>query len=299
MAELNCHNFGGHYAGHYPLASPRLNVHNANHYGFCIDTNTHNQLNTSVTDLPVHPDAGNIVFWTCRCQLPFDNCGVDASLVDNTSVLFILDFIESLDVVNSYQVVFVHNLRDHSSGFYYIYQDNDSSVFLHIYRDKDLGPFQVVGSSLTNVVFCNQTLAVDVNVDLTPNQIFDDYKKDLWSRVNYNMDYTQYIEAINNELCISMDLQPSEVDLEVLDTPNDAIATVNIPNSITALLDTNTIRTPQIDHDVYIPSKTVGFLSHEDTSFEFIGPDRPPVSLACGSNLHDIFSNIHTNIWYS
>ena len=117
LAALNCDNYWGHYAGHYPLVSPRMNVHNANLYGFCIDTNTHNQLNTSVTDLPAHPDVGHIVFLTCRCQLLFDNCSVNASLVDNTSVLCILDFIDSLDVVNTYQVVFVHDTRGHSSGF--------------------------------------------------------------------------------------------------------------------------------------------------------------------------------------
>ena len=165
LAELNCHDYWGHYAGHYPLASPRLNVHIANHYGFCIDTNTYNQLNTSVTDFSVHPDAGNTVFLTCICHVPFDNCSVDVSLVDNTSVLCILDFIESLDAVNIYQVVFVHDLRGHSSGFYYIYQDNDSSMFLHTYCNKDLGPFQVVGSSLANVVFCNHTLAVNANIN--------------------------------------------------------------------------------------------------------------------------------------
>ena len=72
-----------------------------------------------------------------------------------------------------------------------MYQDNVDSVFLHICHDKDLGPFQVIGSSLAKVVFRNQTLGVDLNVDLTPNQIFDDYEKDIWSRVNYSMDYTQ------------------------------------------------------------------------------------------------------------
>ena len=143
-------------------------------------------------------------------------------------------------------------------------------------------------------MFCNQTLAVDLNVDLTPNQVFHDYKKDLWSRVNYNMDYTQYIEAIIDELCISMDLQPSEVDLQVLDAPNDTTATVHIPNSITALLDTDTIRTFQVDNDAYIPSKTVGLLSHEDTSFEFIGPDRPPVCIVSVEKCIEIANIIRT-----
>ena len=160
MAAPKCDNYWGHYAGQYSLVSPRVNVHNTNHYGFCIDTNTHNQLNTSVTD---HPDAGFTVFLTFKCQLRFNNCSVDVSLVDNTSVFCILDFIESLDVVNTCQVVFVHDPRGHSSGFYYIYQDNDSSVFLHTYRDKDLGPFQVVGSSLVKVMFCNETSAVVLN----------------------------------------------------------------------------------------------------------------------------------------
>ena len=93
-----------------------------------------------------------LCFLTCKCQLPFKNCSVDVSLADNTPVFCTLDFIESLDVVNTCQVV-----RGHSSGFYYIYQDNVNSVHLHKYCAKDLGPFQVVGSSLANVMFCNQT----------------------------------------------------------------------------------------------------------------------------------------------
>ena len=40
-------------------------------------------------------------------------------------------------------------------------------------------PFQVVDSSLANIMFCNQTLRVGLNVNLTPNQVFDDYKKGL------------------------------------------------------------------------------------------------------------------------
>ena len=128
----------------------------------------------------------------------------------------------------------------------------------------------------------------------TQNQVFDDYKKDLWSHVHHNMDYIQYIEAIIDKLCISMDLQPSEVDLQVFDAPNDAIDTVDIPNSITALLDTNTTRTIQIDHDAYISSKTVGFLSHKDTSFEFIGPDRPPVCIDSVEKCIEIANIIRT-----
>ena len=108
------------------------------------------------------------------------------------------------------------------------------------------------------------------------------------------MDYTQYIETIIDELCISMDIQPPMVDFQALDTLNDATDTAHIPNSITALLDADTIRTSQVDHDVYIPSKTMGFLSHEDTLFEFFGPDRPPVCIDSVEKCIEIANIIRT-----
>ena len=57
-----------------------------------------------------------------------------------------------------------------------------------------------------------------------------------------------------------MDLQPSRVDFQALDALNDATDITHIPNSITALLDADTIRSSKADHDVYIPSKKWGFL---------------------------------------
>ena len=173
---LNCENYWGHYAGYLSHGSPTMNVHNTNHYSSCIDTNICHQLNTSVTDVSAHPDVGNIVFVTCKCQLPSRNCNVDVSLADSTPVLCTLDFIESLDTAHTYQVVFVHDPRGCISGFYYMYQNDVDIICLHVCHDKDLGPFQVIDSKLAEVVFCNQTLPVDLNVDLTPKQVFDDYK---------------------------------------------------------------------------------------------------------------------------
>ena len=93
------------------------------------------------------------------------------------------------------------------------------------------------------------------------------------------MDYTQYIETIIDELCRFMDLQTHKAELQVLDAQNDATDVPLVPNSITALLGNDTAKPAQVDHDAYIPSKTVGFLSHENKNFEFIGPDRPPVCI--------------------
>ena len=139
---------------------------------------------------------GGIVFVACKCQLPSKDCNVDISLGDSTSVLCTLDFIESLDTAHAYQVVFVHDPRDCSSGFYYMYLKSFDTICLYKCLNEDLGPFQVVNSKLAKVVFCNQTLPVDLNVNLTPSQLIDDYKKDLWSRINHSRDYTQYIETI-------------------------------------------------------------------------------------------------------
>ena len=70
-------------------------------------------------------------------------------------------------------------------------------------------------------MFCNQTLPLDLSTNLTPNQVFDDYKKDLWSHVNHNMGYTQYIETIIDDLCAVTDLETHMTDHQVLDALND------------------------------------------------------------------------------
>ena len=113
---------------------------------------------------------------------------VDTSLAGNIPVLSTLDLIVSLDLADTCQVVFLHDPRGHRSGIYNMYQGYLDNKFLYICHDGDLGSMQVIGSSLANIVFCNQTLGVDVH--LTLKQVFDDYKNDLWSCVNHNMDYT-------------------------------------------------------------------------------------------------------------
>ena len=278
MEALNCESYWCCYAGYLPQGSSTMNVHNANHYSYCIDTNIHHQSNTSVTDVSAHPDVGNIVVVTCKCQLLSRDYNVDVSLADSISVLCTFDFIESLDTAHTYQVVFVHNPRGRSSGFYCMYQNEVDIICFHVCHDEDLGPFQVIDRKLVRDVF-NQTLPVDLNVDLTPDQVFDDYKKDLWSHVNHSMDYTQYIETIVDNLCTFMDLQIHKADLQALDAPNDATDIALIRHSIAALLGDGIIKPSQVDHNAYIPSKTVGFLSHENIFFEFIGPDRPPVCI--------------------
>ena len=153
MEALNCGNFWGYYAGYLPQSSPTMNVYNTNHYGSCIDTNIHRQLNTGVADVLAPLDVGSIVFMACKCQLPFKDCHVDISLDDSTPVLCTLDFIESLNTAHTYQVVFVHYPRGLSSGFYYMYQESVDTICLYVCHDENLGPFQVSDSKLVKVVF--------------------------------------------------------------------------------------------------------------------------------------------------
>ena len=56
-----------HYAGH-PQVNLCFNVYNNDQYGFYIDTNTYHRLNTNVTDVSVHPDVSNTIFWSCHCH---------------------------------------------------------------------------------------------------------------------------------------------------------------------------------------------------------------------------------------
>ena len=110
--------------------SPCLNVDNSSHYGSSIDTNIYHHWNTSITDVFAHPDVGSNLFSFCKCQSLFNDCNVDTSLAVSDPVLCTLDFVESLDVVDTCQVVFRHDPRGHNSGFYQIYQNNVHTVCL-------------------------------------------------------------------------------------------------------------------------------------------------------------------------
>ena len=279
LANLNCGNYRGHYVDHHVQASSCMNVNSSNHYSFSIDTNICHQENTNVSDVTMHPDAGSNVFLFCKCQSLCNDANIDASLAVNEPVLCTLDFIESLDVIDTCQVVFLHYPRGHSSGFYQLFQNDVHIICLDVCLDKDIGPFQVCDRCVVNVSFCNHLSNHNSDSDLTPKQALDDYRKDIGSRNSYNLTYTQYIEAIIDKLCVCMDLQADTSKPQPSDASSDATDMTHIPNSFTALLHDETTTAPQVDHDAYIPSKTVGFLSHEDTVFEFIGPDRPPVHI--------------------
>ena len=100
-------------------------------------------------------------------------------------------FFEFLDSTDKLQVVIVHDPRGYSSGFYYSFQDCVGNFFRHTCCVSNIDPMRVVGSRLANVVFCERGLSPDMNVDLTPNQVYDDYKNESWTCVNYNMNYAQ------------------------------------------------------------------------------------------------------------
>ena len=185
----------------------------------------------------------------------------------------------SFSIDTNCQVVFLHDPRGHSSGFYQIFQSDVHIICLDACLDKDIGPFQVLDRCVVNVIFCNHLCNHNLDSDLTPKQALDDYRKDIELRNSHNMTYTQHIQTIIDELCVCMDLQPDTSKSQSSDALNDAMDMTYIPNSINALLHVETAITPTVDRDAYIPSKTVGFLSHEDTVFEFIGPDRPPVRI--------------------
>ena len=240
FVSLNCINYGGHYAGCHFQTSPCQSVDNSNHYGFSIDTNIYHQWNTSIADAVAHPDAGSNVFFFCKCQSPCNDGNVDASLVVNDPVMCTLDFIQSMDVVDMCQVVFLHDPRGYNSGFYQMYYNDVHVACLDTYFDRDLGPFQVIDRCVDKVVFCSHTLHYDLDCDLTAKQVADDYRKDLWARDNHSMSYTEYIETIIDRLCILMDSHSLKDDLHPSDTPNDAIGITHVPNSITALLDVDT-----------------------------------------------------------
>ena len=256
FATINCVHYGGHYVGGHFQTSLGQNVNNSNHYGLSIDTNICHQRNTSIADAVVHPDAGNNVFLCCKCQSPCNDGNVDTC-----------------------QVVFLHDPRGLNSGFYQMYYNDVHVACLVTCFDRDLGPFQLIDRFVAKIVFCSHTLRYGLGCDLTAKQVVEDYRKDLLVRHNHNMSYTQYMETIIDRLCVLMDSHSLGDDLQPFDTPNDAMGVTHVPNSITALLNVDTKTNPQVDHDAYIPSKTVGFLSHEDTVFKFIGPDRSPVSI--------------------
>ena len=78
------------------------------------------------------------------------------------------------------------------------------------------------------MVFCKQGLSLDMNTDLTTNQVYDDYKKNFWTRVSYKMNYTQYIEIIISKLCTSVDSQPSVPDSQAHEAQYDAAQHISL-----------------------------------------------------------------------
>ena len=279
LANSNCSNYRGQYVDCHVQASSCINVNSSKYYGFSIDTNICHQENTNISDVTMHPDDGSNVLFCCKCESSCNDVNINASLVVNEPVLCTVDFIVSLDVIDTCQVVFLHDPRGHSSGFYQILQNDVHIIGLVIHPDQDIGPFQVLDRCVVNVNFCDHSCNHNLDSDLTPKQALDDYSKDIGLRNSHNMTYTQYMEFIIDELCMVMDSQPDVPKSQSYDALNDAMDITHIPNSITALLHLESTTTPQVNHDAYIPSKTVGFLSHEDTVFEFIGPDRLPVCI--------------------
>ena len=93
-------------------------------------------------------------------------------------------------------MIFVCDPDAQNSVIYDLYHCCVGRMFLYTCCYSDIGPMRVVGRRLVNIVFCNQGLSHDTNFDLTPYQVYDDYKKDSWTHDNHNMDYTQDIEMI-------------------------------------------------------------------------------------------------------
>ena len=267
----------GHYVGRECQSSSTLNVNSIVQYDVCSETNINYQWNTNIADGIVHPNVGNIYFCNYQCHSTHECWNYGAVTPVLLPVLCAVDIMLPLETVYSCQVVYLHDPKGRDSGFYYLWYDQSGNSFFHICDAGDIGPLHVVGKVSVNVVFCSHSTTNDMYVDLTPEQVYHDYNKDLWSHVTFNMDYTQYMECVIDELCMFMDLQCSSDKLQLPDALVDASDTGSTPNSITALLHDTGFQIPQVDHDAYIKGKNVGFLSHDNVTFEFIGPDRPPV----------------------
>ena len=119
-----------------------------------------------------------------------------------------VDFIHCLEYLPQYQVVYVHDPDHYNDGFYYCHHIEHGVLHLIECGHNNFGPI-LVGCSekfFTRFQFGLHKLENDYAI---AKLAYEDYKKDLETRTRFNLNYTEYLELVVDEL---MDKCNAELD---------------------------------------------------------------------------------------
>ena len=110
-----------------------------------------------------------------------------------------VDLIHCLEYLPQYQVVYVHDPDHHNSGFYYCHHIEHGVLHLIECVRKNFGPilFEFSGQFFTKFELALQELQND---HVISKLAYEDYKKDLETQSRFNLNYTEYLEVIVDEL---------------------------------------------------------------------------------------------------
>ena len=299
--------YGGQKGGSVNNVSVNCNVIN-----LCDNQSTEGQFTCTWTDRNVNRSYNVLAFndnikdqycdcamsgrgWFCLCKENAANGCIQDEYFGEVYDQVQCDFISILDHddIDECWLVYLRGYGTFKNGFYSLFMSNiDGSMSLHTHSGPSPGYLTVVFSCMLCVVFNNY-----INVEKITNQekaqarvVFDNFKKDI-SYINcVNMTYDQYMDQVitsiishQDKMISGMESQASlseqptcmhDSQLDYRDAFVDAVVPAMFENFDYCATD----RYEDIG-DPMFPRKTKGFISHIASDFEFIGPDRNPVSI--------------------
>ena len=174
--------------------------------------------------------------------------------------------------INNLTLIFVHpSIKDDLLGWYYLSVATGSNISLFSCNWVPQGSLSV--SHTMDMYF----IGFADNLQLSPNNAYQDYLKDHQISTYYNMSYTTYMENIVDMLIGQADcVEPSSSDVVNTISFNDPVVTPPDMVEINSYQPEGT----RVNTDNNCLDKSRGFLNHSEANFTFIGPDREPVLIS-------------------
>ena len=196
---------------------------------------------------------------------------------ESLSHKYYVDFICCMEYLPQHQVVYVHDPVCCNNGFYYCRYVGQGNLHL---IECDHSPIMVNSSGQFFVKFVSISHEVE-DIHISPKLAYQDYMKELQTRSKFNLDYTEYMECVIDELIIRSGFTKNNAcDSNMTRHTPRLSEHILVPKS-----DSDSVTDPinhihdYVTEDAYIPSQRIGFLSHQKEEFEFVGPDRQPVTI--------------------
>ena len=180
-------------------------------------------------------------------------------------------------------LVFLHGCNGNQGrrGFYYLTDDGS----LVECKALPSGILQVTYSTNLYIVFSKPVGTVDEEMRLKAKIAYENHCKDLYYQSAFKKSYDQYLDQVIQDLihtqdCIIEESCPAPESGFVIHVTNTHTKTsADVIADFDAHVDRQALPNTKVNKDFLIPNKTRGFLNHQGADFEFIGPDRAPVSI--------------------